>query len=77
VLGTAEYRWWLTNKLYTLLAVDVGEVASQASRLTWADHRESYGLGFRYGYSDRLVGRFDMAKGSEGLVLNITLESTY
>jgi hypothetical protein len=77
VLGTAEYRWWLSSKLYTLLAVDVGEVASQASRLTWADHRESYGLGFRYGYSDRLVGRLDMAQGSEGLVLNLTLESTF
>jgi len=77
VLGTLEYRWWLTNKVYALLAANAGEVASQASRLTWKDHHESYGLGFRYGYSDRLAARFDIAKGSEALVLNFTLEDTF
>ena len=47
------------------------------SRLRWADHHESYGLGFRYGYSDRLAGRVDIGKGSEGMVLNLTLEDTF
>ena len=77
VLGTLEYRWWLTNKIYALLAGNVGEVASQASRLRWDDHHESYGLGFRYGYSDRLAARFDIAKGSEAIVLNFTLQDTF
>jgi len=77
VLGTLEYRWWLTNKIYALLAANVGEVASQASRLRWDDHHESYGLGFRYGYTDRLAARFDIAKGSEGFVLNFTLQDTF
>ena len=77
VLGTAEYRWWFSNKVYALLAANVGEVASQASRLTWKDHHESYGLGLRYGYTDRLAARFDVAQGSEGLVLNFTLQDTF
>jgi len=77
VLGTLEYRWWLTNKIYALLAANVGEVASQASRLTWKDHHESYGLGLRYGYTDRLAARADIAQGSEGIVLNFTLQDTF
>ena len=77
VMGELEYRWWLTNKFYALLNATVGEVASEAARLRWDDHHEAYGLGFRYGYNDRLAARFDMAKGSEGLVMNLTLEDTF
>ena len=77
VLGELEYRWWLSNKFYALLNASVGEVASTASRLRWDDHHESYGLGFRYGYSDRLAGRIDIGKGSEGLVMNFTLQDTF
>lgn len=77
VLGTVEYRWWITNKLYALLNATVGEVASQNSRLRWDAHHEAYGTGFRYGYSDRLSARADFAKGSEGLAINLTLEDTF
>jgi hypothetical protein len=77
VIGQVEYRWWLTNKLYALLNANAGEVASQASRLRWADIHEAYGTGFRYGASDRFAARFDVAKGSEGLVLNFTLEDSF
>jgi hypothetical protein len=77
VIGQVEYRWWITNKIYALLNANVGEVASTARRLRWADKHEAYGTGFRYGFSDRFAARVDAAKGSEGLVLNFTLEDSF
>ncbi|MEP7028362.1 MAG: hypothetical protein ABI960_07195 [Candidatus Eisenbacteria bacterium] len=77
VLAQLEYRWWLSNKIYALVNANLGEVASTARRLRYADLHEAYGLGLRYGYSDRIAGRVDAAKGSEGVVLNLSIEETF
>ena len=77
VLGQVEYRWWLTNKVWAVANANAGEVASTASRLRWADLHEAYGIGLRYAPGNRSVARVDAAKGSEGLVLNLTLEDTF
>lgn len=77
VLAQVEYRWWLSNKIFALINANAGEVASSARRLRFADKHEAYGLGLRYGYNDRMSARFDAAKGSEGLVFNLTMEDTF
>jgi hypothetical protein len=77
VLAQVEYRWWLTNKVFALINANAGEVAPTARQLRFADKHESYGLGLRYGYNDRMSARVDAAKGSEGLVFNLTLEDTF
>lgn len=77
VLAQVEYRWWLTNKIFALANANLGEVASTARRLRYADLHEAYGLGLRYGYGDRVAARVDAAKGSEGLVFNLSLEETF
>ena len=77
VLAQVEYRWWLSNKIFALINANAGEVASSARRLRFADKHEAYGLGLRYGYADRMSARVDAAKGSEGLVFNLTLEDTF
>jgi hypothetical protein len=49
LVGTAEYRWYLSAYLDAALFVDVGTVAGpRFSRLDWDRWFPSFGLGFRY-----------------------------
>jgi hypothetical protein len=77
VLAQLEYRWQVVGSLFALLEASAGEVASTASQLRYDQRHEAYGLGFRYGYSDRRCARFDVAKGSEGWVLALTVEGPF
>jgi outer membrane protein assembly factor BamA len=77
VLGQLEYRWQLMGRVDALLSANAGEVASTASRLRFDQKHEAYGVGFRYGYSDRWCARLDIAKGSEPTQFFLTLEGAF
>ena len=77
VLAQAEYRWEVSNALFAVLEASAGEVASSASRLRFDQRHQAYGLGLRYGYSDRMCARADVARGSEGLAFTFSLEGPF
>jgi hypothetical protein len=77
LLGHAEYRWIVMDRLWMFGMAQVGEVQSTRSRFRWADVHESYGGGFRLAITERAVIRAQLAGGSEGLKLIIDLKDDF
>jgi hypothetical protein len=77
VMAEAEYRWLLSNKLFALINASAGEVASSSQQLRLDQRHQAFGLGLRYGYSDRFCARMDVAKGSEGVAFYLNLEDSF
>ena len=71
VIAQAEYRWEVWNRVWGVALAQLGEVASRADRLRMADVHESYGGGFHVGLSETSTARLEVAKGSEGLAVNL------
>jgi len=77
LLGHAEYRWIVMDRLWMFALAQVGEVQSTRSRFRWADVHESYGGGFRYAITERAIIRAQLAGGAEGLKLIIDLKDDF
>ena len=76
-LARVEYRWLIWDRLWALGLAEVGEVAPSAKALRIADVHESYGGGLRYAFNPTAVVRLEIAKGSEGMVTNISLSEDF
>jgi len=68
LLGRIEYRWMVLYRISVVALYELGEVAPRAGAFTVDDAHRSYGGGLRLGLSDRATARFEVAKGSEGML---------
>jgi hypothetical protein len=77
IFGQVEYRWLVWRRLWALGLAQVGEVANDSRRIRIADVHESYGGGLRYAFDEETTGRLEVAKGSEGIYVYLTLKGTF
>ena len=76
-LAHAEYRWLVWRRVWVLGLAELGEVASRANRLRFADVHESYGGGVRLAFSETSVARLQIARGSEGIAAHLSLDGDF
>ena len=75
-LGRAEYRWEIEQPVWAFLLGELGEVASTTSRLSLRSAHPSLGGGLRARIGQSM-GRFQIARGQEGLNLKLDLEAMF
>ncbi|MGH7724036.1 MAG: hypothetical protein ACREOU_01270 [Candidatus Eiseniibacteriota bacterium] len=77
LIGHAEYRWRIWDRLWALAQAEIAEVAGASDQIRIADVHESYGGGLRYAMTDRSMARLSIASGAEGLVIFISLKEDF
>ncbi len=65
LLLSAEYRYELNPFLMAAVFYDAGQVAPDWTDFRLKDLRDNYGIGFRFGYSNAVALRADVAFGGE------------
>ena len=65
-VANAEYRWRVFGALDGALFYDAGNVAPRFHELDFKSLKTSYGIGFRFHSDDTTFFRIDVARGSEG-----------
>ncbi|BCS33663.1 hypothetical protein TBR22_A28900 [Luteitalea sp. TBR-22] len=65
ILVSAEYRYEINPFLMAAVFYDAGQVAPDWSNFRLRDFRDNYGVGFRFGYSNAVALRADLAFGGE------------
>jgi hypothetical protein len=73
----AEYRWLIWSKLWAFGLAQRGEVAPSTGALRWTAMHEAYGGGLRYQLTDNQTARFELAKGSQGLDIDLNLDASF
>ena len=73
----AEYRWEVFAALDMSLFVDAGKVAHQIRDLGLNDLRVTPGIGFRVNGMDKLMIRFDIARGGDGTVYHFKVGKSW
>ena len=68
LLLSAEYRYEVNPFLMAAVFYDAGQVAQDWSDFTLKDMRDNYGFGLRFGYSNAVALRADVAFGGEDSV---------
>jgi hypothetical protein len=68
ILFSAEYRYEVNPFLMGALFYDAGQVAPDWSNFRLRDFRDNYGVGLRFGYSNAVALRADVAFGGEDSV---------
>lgn len=76
LLISAEYRYEVNPFLMAAVFYDAGQVAADWSAFRVKDLRDAYGIGFRFGYSNAVALRADVAFGGEDPVRLIVGFST-
>ena len=76
VLFSAEYRYEVNPFLMAAVFYDAGQVAPDWSDFRLKDLSDNYGIGFRFGYSNAVALRADVAFGGEDPVRLIVGFST-
>jgi len=77
VLLQAEYRWLVWSKLWAFALAERAEVAPSTGALRWTSMHEAYGGGFRYRLTDTQTARLEIAKGNQGLDIDLNLEAPF
>jgi outer membrane protein assembly factor BamA len=73
VLVGAEYRWPVFRLLDAALFADAGRVAPTARDLLRERLHRDYGFGLRFHSTTRSIARIDVAKGTEGTRVSLSL----
>lgn len=68
ILFSAEYRYEVNPFLMGALFYDAGQVAADWSEFRIKDFRDNYGVGLRFGYSNAVALRADLAFGGEDAI---------
>lgn len=68
ILLSAEYRYEVNPFLMGAIFYDAGQVAPDWSNFRLEDFRDNYGIGMRFGYSNAVALRADVAFGGEDSV---------
>jgi hypothetical protein len=76
LLLSAEYRYEVNPFLMAAVFYDAGQVAPDWSQFRLKDLRDNFGIGFRFGYSNAVALRADVAFGGEDPVRLIVGFST-
>ena len=76
LLLSAEYRYEVNPFLMAAVFYDAGQVAPDWSQFRLKDLRDNYGIGLRFGYSNAVALRADVAFGGEDSVRLIVGFST-
>ncbi len=76
LLMSAEWRYELNPFLMAAVFYDAGQVAPEWNDFRLKDLRDNYGIGFRFGYSNAVALRADVAFGGEDPVRLIVGFST-
>jgi outer membrane protein assembly factor BamA len=76
LLFSAEYRYEVNPFLMAAVFYDAGQVAAELDDLRLQDFSDNYGIGFRFGYSNAVALRADVAFGGEDPVRLIVGFST-
>jgi outer membrane protein assembly factor BamA len=77
VLMGAEYRWEVFAALDMALFVDAGKVARNVRQLGFNDLEVTPGIGFRVNGAEKLMIRFDLAHGRDGMVYHFKVGKSW
>jgi hypothetical protein len=78
VIAQAEYRWLIwSSSLWAVAMAQRGEVAPSTSALRYSAMHEAYGGGLRYRFGELHTARLDVTSGSQGVNINLDLDTEF
>jgi hypothetical protein len=72
-----EYRWLIWSNLWAFGLAQRAEVAPSTGALRWTAMHEAYGGGLRYQLSNDQTARFEVAKGTQGIDIDLNLDASF
>lgn len=72
-----EYRWLIWSKLWAFALAERAAVAPSTGAFRWSAMHEAYGGGLRYRITDKQTARLEVAKGNQGLNIDLDFEAAF